>query len=169
MLFAITLFTTVTSATALIPRTLPPLDIAPGKIPSLAAAFPFAFPGENARIDFPATDCNNKTVPSQIRLAFAGTHGMSVSWNTNQQLWSPTVYYGTDKDDLSQCASSKLSFTYATSSTYNNHVTIKKLKPDTTYYYIVNCDAPNNILSFRTARKKGDGTPYSFAMVGDMG
>ena len=128
------------------------------------------FPGGFAkRYDTPTSSCTNNTTPIQIRLAYAGTDGMAVSWNTNQKLSQPTVRYGTNKYWLNGEASSDVSITYQTSSTYNNHVVIKDLDADTTYYYVPQCGDTKNPLSFKTARKVGDGTSFSFAMVGDMG
>ncbi|ELR05468.1 hypothetical protein GMDG_07390 [Pseudogymnoascus destructans 20631-21] len=76
--------------------------------------------------------CNHALGPTQIRLAYAGDNGMAVSWNTNRQLTKPTVYYNKhEKKVLKHFATSKISTTYPTSSTYNNHV-ISDLKPDTT-------------------------------------
>ncbi|KAJ8098545.1 Metallo-dependent phosphatase-like protein [Lipomyces tetrasporus] len=115
-----------------------------------------------------ATD---NTINSQIRLAYAGDNGMYVSWNTFEQLSSPTVHYGLSPHALIKHASSNLSITYATSLTYNNHVKLTGLKPDTTYYYL-----PEHLLhenataySFTTSRPAGDGTPYSIAVVVDLG
>src|ERR1700760_4301041 len=84
------------------------------------------FPGGFAkRHDTPTSHCTNNTAPSQIRLAYAGTDGMAVSWNTNQKLSRPTVNYGSKKGTLDHQASSDISNTYPTSSTYSNHVVIK--------------------------------------------
>jgi acid phosphatase type 7 len=128
------------------------------------------FPGGFAkRHDTPTFHCTNVTVPTQIRLAYAGPAGMAVSWNTNQKLSKPTVQYGSSKGNLDQKASSDISNTYPTSSTYSNHVVIKGLDIDTTYYYVPQCGDNKNPLSFKTSRDAGDKTPFSFAMVGDMG
>src|SRR5439155_1497559 len=61
-------------------------------------------------------DCNADTAPQQIRLAYAGDHGMTVSWNTNQMLTNPTVDFGLRTDHLERSASSDISITYPTSS-----------------------------------------------------
>lgn len=111
-------------------------------------------------------DCNGNTEPTQVRLAYAGDGGMSVSWNTKQKLSKPTVQYGTGSH-LGDSASSDMSVTYPTSSTYNNHVTISGLKSDTVYHYQPQCG--NRVYSFTTARSAGNGEKYKFAMVGDMG
>lgn len=112
-------------------------------------------------------DCNENTEPIQIRLAYAGDRGMSVSWNTKQKLSKPTVYFGSRSDDLDGSASSDMSITYPTSSTYNNHVTITGLQPDTRYYYKPQCG--DRAYSFTTARSVGKGEKFKFAMVGDLG
>jgi acid phosphatase type 7 len=111
-------------------------------------------------------DCNENTEPIQVRLAYYGDRGMSVSWNTKQKLSRPTVYFGTGSD-LDGSASSDISITYPTSSTYNNHVTIGGLQPDTRYHYKPQCG--NRAYSFITARSAGKGNEYKFAMVGDLG
>ncbi|CAK7274865.1 hypothetical protein SEPCBS57363_006384 [Sporothrix epigloea] len=116
---------------------------------------------------------NNSSVTSQVRVAFNGDNGMVVSWNTFDQLSNPTVLYGLSADSLTLSASSDVSVTYPTSLTYNNHVLIKGLLPDTTYYY-----QPQHLLAnetvygpytFKTARPAGDLTPYSIAFVCDLG
>jgi hypothetical protein len=111
-------------------------------------------------------DCNENTEPIQIRLAYYGDRGMSVSWNTKQKLSKPTVYFGTGSH-LDGSASSDISITYPSSSTYNNHVTIRGLQPDTRYHYMPQCG--DRAYSFTTARSAGKGEEYKFAMVGDLG
>lgn len=115
----------------------------------------------------------NETVNSQVRLAYATDSGMIVSWNTLKQLSQPTVRYGRSPDDLCLRASSTVSITYNTSLTYNNHVALTGLKPDTTYYYLPSDLLADNATtppySFRTSRSAGDGTPYSAAVIIDMG
>lgn len=111
--------------------------------------------------------CNAKTSPIQIRLAYAGDNGMAVSWNTNEQLTNPTVYFGKDIRTLNRFASSHVSTTYPTSSTWNNHVIIKGLEPYTTYYYQPQCG--NQTYTFQTPRPAGEQVEFNFAMVGDMG
>ncbi|KAK9235148.1 hypothetical protein V1525DRAFT_284764 [Lipomyces kononenkoae] len=110
--------------------------------------------------------CNSSTFPTQIRLAYAGSHGMAVSWNTKQQLANPTVYFGKDQS-LNRFAQSDVSTTYPSSSTFNNHVVLTGLEPDTAYFYKPNCG--NVTYTFTTARRVGEKTEFSFAMVGDMG
>ncbi|OBT70844.1 hypothetical protein VF21_10156 [Pseudogymnoascus sp. 05NY08] len=133
-----------------------------------AAAFVVTFAASALATHTQPQPCNDALVPTQIRLAYAGDKGMAVSWNTNQKLTNPTVYYNKhEKNLLKSFATSKISTTYPTSSTYNNHVVIKDLKPDTTYYYMPQCGTQTYV--FKTARSAGDNDEFSFAMIGDMG
>jgi hypothetical protein len=79
----------------------------------------------------------------------------------------PTVYFGNDIHHLNRFASSSISTTYPSSSTYNNHVTITGLELDTTYYYMPQCG--NQSYRFKTAPDVGNGKGFKFAMVGDLG
>ena len=112
-------------------------------------------------------------INSQVRLAYVGDSAMRVSWNTFQHEPKPTVYYGIFPEALVFRASSDVSVTYNTSLTYNNHVTIRGLLPDTTYYYLpahlLQDDSTCPPYSFRTSRPAGDGTPYSAAVLVDLG
>jgi hypothetical protein len=110
----------------------------------------------------PAVLCNANTVPTQLRIAYAGPGAMAVSWNTKQKLSNPFIDFGKE-NELDKTASSSISTTYATSSTYNNHVTLTKLQSDTVYQYRPQCDFTT--YSFRTARDVGRGEKFSFAMV----
>lgn len=112
---------------------------------------------------------SNDTTPMQLRLAYAGPTGMVVSWNTFAQLVGPTVYYGNSPGQLNQRATSNVSVTYPTSTTYNNHVKITGLEPDTTYYYLPQTSNSTTPLSFKTTRPVGDTTPYTIAVVVDLG
>lgn len=105
----------------------------------------------------------------QLRLAYAGDTGMVVSWNTFSQLSRPTVRYGLSLHDLRETAWSTVSVTYPTSTTYNNHVQLKDLKPDTLYYYQPEFSNSTTPYTFRTSRPAGDDTPYSIAVVVDLG
>lgn len=115
----------------------------------------------------------NVSLNSQVHLAYAGSTGMTVSWNTFNQLANPTVMYGLSQNAMNLTASSNISVTYPSSLTYNNHVKITGLTPNTTYYF-----TPLDLLTdpftrppyqFKTARVAGDMTPYSIAVVIDMG
>jgi hypothetical protein len=115
----------------------------------------------------------NVSLNSQTHLAYAGPDGMMVSRNTYNQIEKPTVKYGLTPHDLDFEASSTVSVTYNTSLTYNNHVKITGLLADTTYYYmpttLMESDENTGPFSFRTSRPAGNTTPYSIAVVVDMG
>ena len=134
-------------------------------ISTLAAVATFVFP-IHALV-------SNNSINSQTRLAYAGTTGMMVSWNTFSQISNPTVHYGLSPHDLDQVASSTVSVTYHTSLTYNNHVKITGLKADTVYYYmpttLIQDNSTTAPYSFRTSKPAGDKAPYSIAVVVDMG
>jgi|SRR6266536_3202120 len=112
-------------------------------------------------------------INSQIRVAYAGPTGMTVSWNTFEQVQFPTVIYGLTPFTMFHVATSHTSVTYNTSLTYNNHVKLTNLRPDTTYYYLPTCliktNEPRGPYSFKTSKLAGDNDPYSIAIVVDMG
>jgi acid phosphatase type 7 len=111
---------------------------------------------------------SNATNPMQVRLAYAGSTGMTISWNTYSQLTNPTVKFGLSPS-LNLTSPVGVSITYPSSSTYNNHAKITGLRPDTLYYYQpqpTNLTAP---FTFRTSRLPGDATTFSVALVVDMG
>jgi acid phosphatase type 7 len=112
---------------------------------------------------------SNLTVPMQLRLAYAGDVGMFVSWNTYSQLPNPTVSYGLSASNLNWIASSNVSVTYNTSSTYNNHVKITGLEPGTQYYYQPQNSNVSTPYTFTTSRPTGDETPFTVAIVVDLG
>jgi len=115
----------------------------------------------------------NSAINSQVRVAYAGDTAVTVSWNTFSQIERPTVRYGCSPYALVNSASSTISVTYNTSLTFNNHVKITGLKPDTLYYYLPELLLSDNSTtapySFRTSRQAGDGQPYSIAVAIDMG
>ena len=116
-----------------------------------------------------AAATSNATVSMQMRLAYAGPTGMTVSWNTYSQLSNPTVYYGLSANSLNETTSSNVSVTYPTSTTYNNHVEIDGLLPDTVYYYLPQDSNVTTPYSFKTSRPVGDGTEFAVAVVVDLG
>lgn len=115
----------------------------------------------------------NDMINSQVRIAYLGDTGMRVSWNTFSKQSNPTVHYGRSPGGLCHRASSDVSVTYNTSLTYNNHVNLTGLRPDTVYYYMPSHLLDDNTThapySFRTSRRAGDGTPYSVAVIIDIG
>jgi hypothetical protein len=114
----------------------------------------------------------NAFEPVQVRLAYAGATGMQISWNTFSRLPSPpTVRYGFKQDLLPFVSSPENaeSVTYPTSLTFSNHVRLEHLHPNTKYFYQPIHANASSIYSFTTAREKGDHTPYSAAVVVDLG
>lgn len=107
--------------------------------------------------------------PMHLRLAYAGSTGMHVSWNTFSHIEQPRVHFGECIDHLDQQASSNISVTYRTSTTYNNHVKLSGLKPNTKYYYQPECSNSTTPFTFVTSRAAGDHTPFTAAVVVDMG
>ena len=132
------------------------------------APFTLADPPSISHIRVPT----NAFEPVQVRLAYAGPTGMQISWNTFSRLPSPpTVRYGFTQDFLPFVSSPENaeSVTYPTSLTFSNHVRLNHLFPDTKYYYQPIHANASSVYSFRTARKKGDNTPYTTAVVVDLG
>lgn len=74
------------------------------------------------------------TQPVQMRVAFDGPYGVTISWNTFEKISNPTVHFAEEPFFLYRTASSQDSTTYSTSLTYNNHVKLNGLLPDTQYY-----------------------------------
>jgi acid phosphatase type 7 len=114
----------------------------------------------------------NSTINSQLRLAYFGNNAMMVSWNTFSQVSNPTVHFGLSAANLNNTATSNVSITYPTSLTYNNHVLVTGLQPNTTYYYrpapLTN-ENSTTPFHFTTSRVAGDMEPYSIAVVVDLG
>src|ERR1700761_3164489 len=61
--------------------------------------------------------CRGDTAPEQIHYNYMGCNGMMISWNTKCKLDKPTVKYGKGQS-LDKTASSDVSVTYKTSTTY---------------------------------------------------
>ncbi|KAF8968595.1 metallophosphoesterase [Flammula alnicola] len=110
--------------------------------------------------------------PVQIRHAYAGSTGMLLSWNTFSKLPAPpTVHYGFKSDFLPFVSSPKNaeSVTYPTSLTFNNHVRLTNLFPNTKYFWRPAFANGSSIFSFTTSRESGDHTPFTTAVVVDLG
>ncbi|KJE98261.1 hypothetical protein CAOG_08251 [Capsaspora owczarzaki ATCC 30864] len=104
-------------------------------------------------------------VPTQIRLAFAGVGGMTVSWYTaNQPTATPYVTYGTSPVALTSQAQGSFT-TYGTG--FFSNVVITGLAPKTVYSYQIVGDM--QIRNFTTAPLPGDTTPFTVGIVGDVG
>ena len=110
--------------------------------------------------------------PVQIRQAYAGPTGMLVSWNTFSKLpATPSVHYGFSPEFLPFVSSSRNaeSVTYPTSLTFNNHVRLTNLFPNTKYYLRPAFSNASSIFSFTTSKEIGDYAPFTAAVVVDLG
>lgn len=110
--------------------------------------------------------------PVQFRVAFAGKEAgksAAVSWNTYGELsGAPSLRYGLDPDNLSKVASGE-SNTYATSTTWNHHVVLEGLEPDTVYYYRAEGSDASKTFHFKTALAPGTNKEFTFAAAIDLG
>lgn len=111
----------------------------------------------------------NVLQPVQFRVAFAGAaagKSAAISWNTYEKLpQAPTLRYGRDPDNLSFSVSGT-SNTYVTSTTWNHHVVLEDLEPDTVYFYQVK---GSKTFQFKTALAAGANKEFDFAAAIDMG
>ena len=152
----------------------------------------FSCLAESTGVHVPGTVPCNPYEPLQQHLAFAGSTGMTVSWSTHAQLDTPQVWYGEAPNALTNVATGNSS-TYPSSRVYDNHVKLTGLKANTKYWYRTsyqfstfslcvrfnhltilfdrNCPgcAYRALDTFTTAREAGDETPFSVAVVIDLG
>ncbi len=118
----------------------------------------------------------NPHEPFQHRIAYGdGEPGtaVTISWNTYAEVSQPTVHYGVNPMTMTHNATGD-SVTYATSTSWSNHVPLSGLTPNTKYYYTVNDTNCYNCsetpaYTFNTARSAGDMASYSVAVVVDLG
>lgn len=112
----------------------------------------------------------NVLQPVQFRVAFAGSEAgksAAISWNTYGQLsQAPVLRYGRDPANLSSSVSGT-SNTYVTSTTWNHHVVLDGLEPDTIYCY--RAEGSSDTFHFKTAQSPGTNKEFSFAAAIDMG
>jgi acid phosphatase type 7 len=73
------------------------------------------------------------------------------------------------ENDLCESATSNASVTYETSTTFNNHVLLTGLRPNTLYYYNLLHSNTTRPYNFTTPRLAGDHTPFTAAVIVDMG
>lgn len=114
-------------------------------------------------------------VPTQVHIALAGqaptgeSNSMAVSWHTEGKTPSSTVKYGTKPGTYTWTASGLQSTYYET---WNHHVVLGELAPNTKYYYVVGDEASgwSKELSFVSAplssALRGN---FSFFVFGDLG
>ncbi|EST10219.1 Iron/zinc purple acid phosphatase-like C-terminal domain protein [Kalmanozyma brasiliensis GHG001] len=153
-----------------LPFSLPPI---PSNLPSSPTGSTPAFPGGLPVLPSPAQWADarlNDYRPSKARLAYRGDQGMAVSWSTPKQLPLPAVLFGKTPSLLDRIATSTTSITYNTSTYYSNHVILDGLEPNSKYYYLpILGDPVKDVRSFTTAYTPGDTTPYTIAVVADLG
>lgn len=93
----------------------------------------------------------------------------AVSYNTFKHEARPFIRYGLSPNSMDMIAYSETSVTYPTSLTYNNHVPLAGLRPNTKYYYVPHDSHTSTPYSFTTSRVAGDPTPFTVAALVDMG
>lgn len=115
---------------------------------------------------------------SQVHIAQGkDSSSMSIVWLT-PDVSATYVHYGTSPSELNMTASGTAS-SYTYSDKYGSYtsgqihtVVLEKLSPKTQYYYQCgdyNADDLSGILQFKTLPARGDSTPTSFGVVGDLG
>jgi hypothetical protein len=110
-------------------------------------------------------------------------NGVNIHYQTPFGLGgAPTVHWGTNPWDLRYASTGQTS-TYDRTppcsevvvtqcSQYFHDIQIGNLQPDTTYYYLIpaaNGTTASRVLSFKTASAAGDKTPFTVAVLNDMG
>lgn len=78
---------------------------------------------------------------------------------------NPIVTYGTYLNALTNVASSSISQTYESSTTWSNHGKLSGLSPSTTYYYKASNSNSSEVYSFTTGPDGNNPSPFSFAVV----
>ncbi|SCV66901.1 BQ2448_5547 [Microbotryum intermedium] len=126
-------------------------------------------------VHVPGAIPSNLYEPLQHHLAFGKDYRtLYISWASFSFIRTPEVHFGTDPNNLNLTGTSHDSSTYPTSRTYNNHVKLMDLKPNTKYWYMVSYTnaayaAYRPKYTFKTALPAGDLTPFSVAAFGDLG
>ncbi|SGY41473.1 BQ5605_C003g02516 [Microbotryum silenes-dioicae] len=126
-------------------------------------------------VHVPGAIPSNLFEPLQHHLAFGKDYRtLYISWASFSFIRTPEVHFGTDPNNLNLTGTSRDSSTYPTSRTYNNHVKLMDLKPNTKYWYTVSYTnaayaAYRPKYTFKTALQAGDMTPFSAAAFGDLG
>lgn len=113
--------------------------------------------------------------PTQVHVALAGSDSqgnsntIAVSWNTQNQTATTVVKYGTQSGVYTESASGRSSAYYET---FNHHVVLNALAPNTKYYYVVGDDVQgwSKEFSFTSAPLSADlRENFSFLVFGDLG
>jgi hypothetical protein len=111
----------------------------------------------------------NSTAPSQIRIALAGAHDMTVSYTTLGSTIS-TVNFGTVPTNLSEVIGDVPASSYI-EPFFHHHVTLTGLQPGTKYYYQCgNAKAgTSQIFQFTTSPDVAKDASFSASIFGDWG
>lgn len=106
--------------------------------------------------------------PVHFHLAFAGEHGMAVSWETNTDTDQHMCKYGTSARNFNTRASGS---SVTDTAIFTHTVILPKLAESTRYYY--SCGDPSvgmgEVFSFMSSLPVGSRTPFTVAIIGDMG
>ncbi|GAV72122.1 Metallophos domain-containing protein/Metallophos_C domain-containing protein [Cephalotus follicularis] len=111
--------------------------------------------------------------PQQVHIT-QGDHvgkAVIVSWVTASEPGSNTVLYWTEGSETKYKAKGKV-YTYTFfnyTSNYIHHCTIRNLKYNTKYYYVVGIDHTTREFWFVTPPQVGPDVPYTFGLIGDLG
>ncbi|XP_057966152.1 purple acid phosphatase 2 [Malania oleifera] len=111
--------------------------------------------------------------PQQVHIT-QGDHegkGMIVSWVTMDERGSRIVrYWSKGSKHKKEAKGIVVRYKYYNyTSGYIHHCTLKKLKPDTKYYYEVGIGHTERKFWFRTPQTVGPDVPYTFGLIGDLG
>ena len=110
-------------------------------------------------------------------------NGMNIHFETPFGLdGAPTINWGTSETDLCYSSSGQTksydrtppcsAVVVTQCSQYFHNVQLNNLTADTTYFYQIpasNGTTASQVLTFKTARAVGDGTPFTVAVLNDMG
>jgi hypothetical protein len=114
------------------------------------------------------------TTPEQIHIALSGkdnngnSNGIAVSWQTSENTGSSTVKFGLASNQYSDSAVGSSASYYET---FNHHVVLEDLEPDTWYYYVVgdNQGGFSKEYKFRTAPLSSSTRSFKFGVFADLG
>ncbi|GER42278.1 purple acid phosphatase [Striga asiatica] len=111
--------------------------------------------------------------PQQVHITQGDHDGKAVivSWVTAEEPGSNIVQYWAENSNHKKQAKGKVKTYkfYNYTSGYIHHCTIRNLKYDTKYYYVVGTGHKSRTFSFTTPPAVGPDVPYTFGLIGDLG